>query len=32
MKFMFNYSSRINETKVKIKVVTVRTTKEFRER
>jgi hypothetical protein len=29
-KFMFCYSSRINERKVKIKVVTVRTTKEYR--
>jgi hypothetical protein len=30
MKFMFNYSSRINERKVKTKVVTVRTTKVYR--
>jgi hypothetical protein len=30
MKFMFNSSSRISERKVKIKVVTVCTTKEYR--
>lgn len=30
MKSMLNYSSRINERKVKIKVVTVLTTKEYR--
>jgi len=29
MKFMFNYSSGINERKVKTKVVTVRTMKEY---
>jgi hypothetical protein len=30
MKFVYNYSGRINERKIKIKVVTFHTTKEYR--